>query len=211
VNPSVATLEVGLRPLRHPDDIVAAHKPILFSRPVGLAELGSESVFGTPYVIRSPQRVYVGRNVRVEQRALLSVVERNAGQSFSPVLRIGDHTIIGSDLILHCAGEIDIGSRVCIASFVYIGDSFRIYDDPALAPRDMPVSGPRTVRICRGAFIGVRAVILPGVTIGEGAIVAAGSVVTRDIPDFTVALGNPARVVQSWDKQRERWVSSRAY
>jgi acetyltransferase-like isoleucine patch superfamily enzyme len=56
--------------------------------------------------------------------------------------------------------------------------------------------GPEKVTIKRGAWIATGAVILPGVTIGEAAIVAAGSVVSRDVPPYTMAAGNPARVIQ---------------
>jgi acetyltransferase-like isoleucine patch superfamily enzyme len=52
------------------------------------------------------------------------------------------------------------------------------------------------IRICRGAWIGARSIILKGVTIGEGAIVGAGSVVTRDVPAFTIVAGNPARILR---------------
>jgi acetyltransferase-like isoleucine patch superfamily enzyme len=54
---------------------------------------------------------------------------------------------------------------------------------------------PQPVHIKRGAWIGSNAIILPGVTIGEGAIVAAGSVVNREVPDLSIVAGNPARVV----------------
>jgi acetyltransferase-like isoleucine patch superfamily enzyme len=54
----------------------------------------------------------------------------------------------------------------------------------------------RPVKICAGAFIGVGAIILPGVTIGECAVVGAGSVVTKDVPPFTVFAGNPARLIR---------------
>ncbi|MGN6285701.1 MAG: acyltransferase [Afipia sp.] len=53
------------------------------------------------------------------------------------------------------------------------------------------------VRICRGAWIGARSIILKGVTIGEGAIIGAGSVVAADVPPFTIAGGNPARVIRA--------------
>lgn len=56
------------------------------------------------------------------------------------------------------------------------------------------------VHIKRGAVIGVNAIILPGVTIGEGAIVGAGSVVTKDIPPYCIAAGNPAKVVKTIDE-----------
>jgi acetyltransferase-like isoleucine patch superfamily enzyme len=188
-------------------DIVMVRDPVKFTRPVGLAELGSDSAFAEPYVIRSPHRVHVGRNVRVEENVFLSVVEDHEGVKFDPILRIGDDTVISSDLRLHCTGGIDIGKRVAIAARVYIGDSFRDYGDPYVAPRDMPIAEPIPIRIGDGAFIGTGSTILPGATIGDRAIVAAGSVVTRDIPARTVAFGNPARVVRSWDERSQQWVA----
>jgi acetyltransferase-like isoleucine patch superfamily enzyme len=54
----------------------------------------------------------------------------------------------------------------------------------------------KKVRIGRGAYIGVNAIILPGATVGEGCIIGAGSVVTKDVPPYSVAVGNPARVIR---------------
>lgn len=61
---------------------------------------------------------------------------------------------------------------------------------------------PRKVTIKRGAWVAADAVILPGVTVGEGAIVAAGAVVSRDVPKYTIVAGNPARPVQELQKPR---------
>lgn len=65
--------------------------------------------------------------------------------------------------------------------------------------RYMPEARFGEVKIKRGAYIGVHSIILPGVTIGEGAIVGAGSVVTKDVPPLTVVAGNPARVIKNID------------
>jgi acetyltransferase-like isoleucine patch superfamily enzyme len=62
----------------------------------------------------------------------------------------------------------------------------------------------KKVTIKRGAWIATRAIILPGVTIGEGAIVAAGAVVSKDVPPYTIAAGNPARVIQKMEKPSSR-------
>ncbi len=56
------------------------------------------------------------------------------------------------------------------------------------------------VRLCRGVSLGVNVIVLPGVTIGEGSIVGAGSVVTKDIPPYCIAAGNPARVLKTIDE-----------
>jgi acetyltransferase-like isoleucine patch superfamily enzyme len=63
--------------------------------------------------------------------------------------------------------------------------------------RFIPETQFKRVHIGRGAYLGVNAIILPGVTIGEGSIIGAGSVVTKDVPPYSVAVGNPARVIRS--------------
>ena len=72
-------------------------------------------------------------------------------------------------------------------------------NDLALAtqkkPRDLNTTKSSPIKISRGAWIGLRTIILKGVTIGEGAVVGAGSVVTKDVPAWTIVAGNPARVI----------------
>jgi galactoside O-acetyltransferase len=65
-----------------------------------------------------------------------------------------------------------------------------------IAHKDWSVVASKPIRICSNAWIGMNCIILKGVTIGEGAVVAAGSVVTKDVPEWTVVAGNPARVVK---------------
>jgi acetyltransferase-like isoleucine patch superfamily enzyme len=69
------------------------------------------------------------------------------------------------------------------------------------------MTDPQPVRICRGAFLGIRSVILPGVTVGENAYVAAGAVVFDDVPPRTVVVGNPARAVRAYDPDAGEWVA----
>ncbi len=114
---------------------------------------------------------------------------------------------IGDDLKLWSYSVVDygcrIGHRVKIHHHVYIAQYSRIEDDVFIAPgtrlandrwpgQGSPVlTGPR---ICEGAQVGINVSINPGVTIGAHALIGAGSVVTKDIPPYAVAYGNPARV-----------------
>jgi len=101
------------------------------------------------------------------------------------------------------AGGVLIDSRfpelVSIGEHVYLtrGAVILTHFSPT-PPQIGPIRGIRTqpVTVKRGAHIGVHAIILPGVTVGECAIVGAGAVVTRDVPDFTAVAGNPARVIK---------------
>jgi len=104
-------------------------------------------------------------------------------------LRVGDRVFFNNGVFISCVHEIIIGSDVAIANDAYLTDS----DSHGVEGRKVREA---PIRIGDGAWIGARAVILPGVTIGRRALVAAGAVVTRDVPDDTLVGGNPARVIR---------------
>lgn len=114
------------------------------------------------------------------------------------VLTIGDRVSIGHLLTITCNREVTIEDDVYIAGNCAISDNdghpldmqLRITGHPA------PPEKTKPVRICRGAWIGAGSFILKGVTVGEGGVVGANSVVTSDVPPFTVVAGNPARIVR---------------
>jgi acetyltransferase-like isoleucine patch superfamily enzyme len=113
--------------------------------------------------------------------------------------RIGDRTAIGTATVID--GNTSIGNGVSLQSMVYIptntmiGDSVFIGPNAVLTNDRYPPSGSLEGPIIKaGAAIGANVTILPGVCIGEGAFVAAGSVVTRDVPDHMMAIGTPARI-----------------
>lgn len=131
----------------------------------------------------------------------LLILERPASR-----IRIGDRVAIGNGTILDCAGEIAVEDDVILSYDCILADS----DNHSLhmaerckdvqnwkkGHHDWSRAAIRPIRICRGAWIGARACILKGVTVGEGAVVGMASVVTRDVEPFTVVGGNPARVIR---------------
>jgi acetyltransferase-like isoleucine patch superfamily enzyme len=104
-------------------------------------------------------------------------------------LRIGDRVFLNTGVFVSCVHEITIGNDVAIANDVYLTDS----DSHGVEGRKVREA---PIRIGDGAWIGARAIILPGVTIGSRALVAAGAVVTRDVPNDTLVGGNPARLIR---------------
>ncbi len=105
-------------------------------------------------------------------------------------LRIGDKAYIGPEVFMDLAESITIGAEAVIAPQVMLlthGD----VGDRMLAKMIMRKAGP--IFLKDGCWIGARAVILPGITIGKQAVVGAGAVVTADVPDFTIVTGVPAR------------------
>jgi len=144
-----------------------------------------------PYV-EGHAEIYIGDHVTITGR--LSIL---TGRFFEkPVLIIRDRALIGGDSVISVNREIVIEEDVMISTNCRISDNdghpreadLRAQHAP-LKPRDI-----RPVRICRYAWIGNGAQIMKGVTIGEGAIIGANSVVISDIPEYCVAIGNPAEV-----------------
>lgn len=110
------------------------------------------------------------------------------------LLEIGDDSSIGDRTQIHCCHSVKIGRHVLIAWDVNIIEND--YHNPGGAPPE-----PRPIVIEDEVWIGLRCIIVKGVRIGRGAIIAAGSVVTRDVPPFTLVGGNPAREIKkvaSW-------------
>jgi acetyltransferase-like isoleucine patch superfamily enzyme len=113
------------------------------------------------------------------------------------------HTLIENDVI--------IGNNVTIKSGVFIWDGTRIEDDVFIGPNATFTNDliPRSkvypkffsgIRVKRGASVGANATILPGLTIGQYAMIGAGAVVTKDVPDYTVVVGNPAKITRYIEK-----------
>lgn len=112
---------------------------------------------------------------------------------------MGDSVVVGTDVVVD--GYTDLGSHVSLQTGVYLPAHTTVGDNVFVGPRATCTNDPHPVRreaelagptIESGASVGANATLLPDVTVGEGAFVAAGAVVTEDVPDGTLAVGVPA-------------------
>jgi acetyltransferase-like isoleucine patch superfamily enzyme len=115
----------------------------------------------------------------------------------SPVVRIGDRVLLGKGSGIVGHHTVEIGDDVFTGHHVYITDANHGYDDLSL-PIGRQFAPTRPVRIGSGSWLGHGTVVLPGADIGRNVAVGAGSVVTGALPDFSVAVGNPARVIRRY-------------
>jgi acetyltransferase-like isoleucine patch superfamily enzyme len=122
-----------------------------------------------------------------------------AGDASQKVLQIGSHSYVGYSSTFIAGTEIIVGEHVLIANHVLLnGFDGHPIDPFARARNESPgPSGQGPIRILDYAWIGNRAMILKNVTVGRGAIVAAGAVVTADVPDLTIVAGVPARPIST--------------
>lgn len=111
-------------------------------------------------------------------------------------MRIGDKCVFGSDVTVTCYLDIELGAACLVADDVYITDFDHRMEDLHAPVKDQGIV-KTPVRIGPDCWLGTKAVVLRGVRIGEGSVVGASSVVTRDLPPWSVAVGAPARPVRS--------------
>lgn len=126
-----------------------------------------------------------------------STVNNGVGDVF-----IGNKTIIGIGCTL--IGPLTIGNEVMLAQNIVISALNHGYQDVSISPSMQKVIC-KPIIISDRVWIGANCVITAGVTLGKHSIIGAGSVVTKDIPDYSVAVGNPAKVVKLYKPETELW------
>lgn len=112
---------------------------------------------------------------------------------------IGRNVVIRPGTMLFAvpgAGRIVIEDNVLIGSCTHVYVSNHQYSDPNKPITQQGHMKPKPVILKSGSWIGANVTILPGVTVGKNSVVGAGSIVTKDVPDFTVVAGNPARIIK---------------
>lgn len=121
-------------------------------------------------------------------------VEKGANFYTGWEIEIGDNSSLGINCMIPY--DLKVGKDVMMGPYVVIiGDNHR-FDNLDLPMRLQGTQEYPPVRIGDDVWIGARAIILPGLTIGNGAIIGAGSVVTKDVPPYAICAGNPAKIIR---------------
>jgi acetyltransferase-like isoleucine patch superfamily enzyme len=156
-------------------------------------------------------------SVRIQGKKYISIADRSVVQrggwllalkigETNPVLNIGKNCAIGDFSHITAVGEVIIEDNVLIANKVYISDNIHTFEDVNRPIINQKVQFKKTVRIKEGAWLGEN-VCLIGASIGKNTVIGANSVVTKDIPDFSLAVGSPAKVIKKYDFETQKWVS----
>lgn len=115
---------------------------------------------------------------------------------------IGDRVRIGMSNVL--IGPVTIGNDVMLAQNIVLSGLNHGYEDINIVPHKQPVT-KKKITLEDEVWIGANSVVVAGVTIGKHSVIAAGSVVTKNIPPYSVAVGNPARVIKQYNPQTGIW------
>ena len=177
---------------------IGNHKKRLFY------EFGTDSVISMTYLqLSGCQNIKIGNNTTILKNCRLAVY----GDTTKACITIGDNCYIGFGFSALASTKacITIGNNVLFASNVLVTNENHGMDPELnIAYMEQPLSA-EDVQIGDGCWIGEKVCILPGVVIGEKSIIGAGSVVTKSIPSYSIAAGNPAKILKQYNFNRKRW------
>lgn len=149
--------------------------------------------------LKGGQYISIGSNSYLGRFAVLTAWDKYNGQTFSPKIEIGDKVSLGEFNHITCINNIKIEEGVLSGRWVTITDnSHGVFDDlnSKINPAERPLYSKGATVIGKRVWLGDKVTILPGVNVGEGSVVAANSVVTKDVPPFSIVAGNPAKIIK---------------
>ena len=162
---------------------------------------------GKNCIIEGDDNITIGKDSFIGEGSELLAYHFHFKRPLDSHLVIGTHVRITARCRITCAGTIRICNDVLIGPDVFITDHNHGMDPEAsggYSPQDITI---KNVTIGEGAWLGQRVCVLPGVTIGAHSIIGTNSVVTNDIPPYSMAVGAPARVIKQWNFKSRCWES----
>ena len=172
-----------------------AAKLFAFAAGGSFHEFGKHSVMMMPVRLSGENRIAIGDDVYIGAGSWLQTLAD--GENTGPALKIGSGTSISGYCVLSAVRSVVLEENVLIARNVYISDHIHRYTDLEIPILKQGVDKVAPVHICAGSWLGQNVVVCPGVRIGKNAVVGANSVVNADVPDYSIAVGAPARVVKN--------------
>jgi acetyltransferase-like isoleucine patch superfamily enzyme len=188
----------------------------------GLPKFGNRPinvVIESPRRIVNPHKMFLGNDICFGPGSFLIALtcypsktmqhpeRKDIAQTFDPRIEIGNRVTATGDLQIAATRSVVIENDVIFAKNIYITDQSHGYANANEPYKYQKLQRISPVLIKQGCWIGQNVVILPGVTIGEFAIIGANSVVTKSVPDRCIAVGAPAKVIKEWNKDIEEWIS----
>ncbi|MCO5043888.1 MAG: acyltransferase [Kiritimatiellae bacterium] len=177
-----------------------------------LGACGRGVVFGTGVVLRHPHKIRIGNDVVVDDHCVLDAKgQSNEGISIGSGVFIGRNSILsckngdivlgdGANIGFNCevfsGARVEIGARVMLAAYTYVIGGGHAYDRMDVSPLEQARTAVG-VTVGEGAWLGAGVKVLDGTSVGANSIVGAGAVVTKAIPENSVAAGIPAQVLRS--------------
>jgi len=164
-------------------------------------KLGRGSYFMKKLRLDGARYIEIGHKVTVQKFSWFFAAKID---NIEPQIIIGDGCVLGNFNHIAAVHSVILGKNVLTADKVYISDNLHVYENIMVPIMHQGIKFKATVSIGDGSWIGENVAII-GAKIGKNCIVGANSVVTKDIPDYSVAVGSPAKVVKQYNLQNNKW------
>jgi len=163
---------------------------------------GKNSTLWDPLLIMNPKGICIGSNVEILYRVWLAALPCSVFHEASLVIEDGCR--IGNLTQIFSTKSITIHRNVIISGKVYIADNQHSYSNPLIPVKHQSIEQKKEVVIGEGSWLGQNVCVI-GASIGKNCVIGANSVVTSSIPDYSVAVGAPARVIKQYDFNAKMW------
>ena len=147
--------------------------------------------------------VKIGDNFIIDEYA--EVLCHSITQEMTPSLTIGHNVHISKHCCIGCSNKVVLEDDVRLAPYCHITDRNHQYEDVDVPIWRQPSNSPGSVVVGKHTWLGFGVQVMPGVVIGQHCVIAAGAIVTKDIPAYSVAAGNPAKVIKKYNFETKKW------
>lgn len=166
--------------------------------PRNCGEFGLGSLVAWPRKISGNKDIFIGDSTVISSNSWIEAIQVYGGQSYTPIIRIGNNVQIGRYATITSIDEISIGDGCLFSEYVYISDhAHDVFTKGDMPLVRMPLIKRGKVQIGKQCFLGFRAIIMPGVTLGDRCVVGAGAIVTKSFPSNSVLAGVPAKIIRT--------------
>ena len=166
------------------------------------AQFGKHAILRKPTTIDNPERIFIGNQVVISYYGCLAANPLTGNDNCK--LIIGDGTYVGRFCHIYATSRIEIQNKVLIADKVYISDNLHGYQDINIAIIDQAIVQANELVIGEGAWLGENVCVI-GASVGKHSIIGANSVVNKDIPDYCIAVGSPAKIIKRYNFEKNIW------
>ena len=163
--------------------------------------IGKRSTLVFPFKINGAKFVSIGKKVHINEGSWIMALKNSEKD---PVINIGDGSYIGRFVHIVSINKIEICDNVAMADKVYITDNAHNYEDINTLMKEQEILDFGPVVIGENTWLGENACIM-GASIGKHCVIGVNAVVTTDIPDYSIAVGSPARVIKQYNFNTKKW------
>lgn len=171
-----------------------------------LGNFGFKSIINKPLKLDGKPNIYIGNNVRINYKTWLAAMPLTGSKTCKLIIK--DGTIIGHFNHIYATKSIIIEEDVLTADKVYISDNLHGYENITIPVHKQPIKqNGNGVIIGAGSWLGENVCVI-GASIGKHCVIGANSVVTKNVPDYCVAVGIPARIIKRYCVKRNLWIKT---